>query len=77
MEVFTAIGLFICLSFALVLLGIGAFILLLKLGVIAGYWRRRDPDVIDAEYTLAQQEDISAQPPSPLPPRSSSPDDEH
>jgi hypothetical protein len=40
------------------LIGLGGVLLLVKLGVIAHYWLKDEtPDTIDAEYTLAQQED--------------------
>lgn len=41
------------------LIGLGGILLLVKLGVIAQYWLKNDEaDVIDAEYSLEQQEDV-------------------
>lgn len=39
-------------------IGLGSLVLLLKLGVIARYWTTSEPDTIDAEYTLDQQQDL-------------------
>lgn len=59
MEALAALGGLACFSCLLPVLGIGGIILLLKLGVISSYWRRPDHDVIDVEYSLAQEEDFS------------------
>jgi len=40
------------------LLGLGALVLLVKLGVILQYWSQPDADTIDAEYTIEQQKEI-------------------
>ncbi len=46
------------LLFLIGVLGLGAVVLLVKLGVAIQYWKAPDTDTIDAEYTIEQQQDI-------------------
>ena len=46
------------LLFLIGLLGLGALVLLVKLGVALQYWAEPDPDTIDAEYSIEQQQEI-------------------
>jgi len=56
-DVFTLIGLFVCLSCLILLIGVGGILLLWRRQVIALVRRQRRPaaDIIDAEYTLNPQ----------------------